>query len=324
MRFSALTFALCLTTGIALVEEAQAQAPNMPKQVRIVLSQSPGTALDLIARLYADRMSMRLGVPFIVINRAGAGGQIAAQEVAAAASDGSTIAAANSGHAFLGYLNKNLPFDPIKDFAPITIVGEAQTVVTVTSTLGVKTLKDFVALAKAKPGVLNYNSAGIGTATHIAGAYFGLKAGVDLTNVSYRSGAEGINDMLAGRIEAVFAPLAFTLPWVKDNKLVPLAVGGPTAYSDPVAVPTAKSEGVDYEFSTWYGFLAPARTPTALIERYSEVIVEISRDQDVRSLIAAQGIVGQVKPLKAMGEHIQDEIARLRPVLETIAAAEKN
>ena len=173
--------------------------------------------MDVLARLYAERLSQRLGASFIVANRPGAGGIIAGQVVAAAAPDGYTLAVANSGHAILGALNKNLPFDPAKDFASIAMIGDTPSLVVIIPGLGVRTLKEFVDLAKANPGKINYSSAGIGTATHIAAAYFAYKAGIEMVHIPYKSGSEGIADMLAGRVEAVFAPAAFTLSLLKDE-----------------------------------------------------------------------------------------------------------
>ncbi len=144
-----------------------------------------GTAIDILARLYADKLAKRFGQQVVVANRPGAGGLIGAQAVANSAPDGYTVLFANSGHAILGTLNKNLPFDPVADFAGVALVGEAPAIVVVPPSLGVSSLKEFVALTKAKPGEINYGSAGIGTSTHLAGAYFALKAGIDLVHVPY-------------------------------------------------------------------------------------------------------------------------------------------
>src|SRR5262249_15575526 len=152
------------------------------------------------------------------------GGLIAAQSVATAVPDGYTISAANSGHAILGVMNKTLPFDPVRDFATISMVGETPAVIVISPALGVRTLKEFVDLARAKPGMIKYGSAGLGSATHIAGAYFAHQAGIQMVHVPYRSGAENISDMIAGRVEAVFAPPAFTLAMLKEGKLLALGV----------------------------------------------------------------------------------------------------
>ena len=301
---------------------AQDRYPTRP--VTLVSPQSPGTTMDVLARLYAEKLSARFGASFVVSNRPGAGGLIAAQAVATALPDGYTLAVANSGHAILGALNKNLPFDPVRDFAGISMIGETPALVVVTPALGVRTLKDFVDLAKTKPGTINYSSAGIGSATHIAGAYFAYRAGIKMVHSPYRSGSEGIADMLAGRVEAVFAPAVFTLPMLRDGKLLALGVSSSTPLREPIEVPSARSANVDYEYSTWYGFLAPARTPTSVLEALSRAISEISEDPEFKAKLLAQGITPNAKPLAAFDAHIRDDMERLRPVLETIANMEKN
>jgi tripartite-type tricarboxylate transporter receptor subunit TctC len=155
----------------------------------------------------------------VVANRAGAAGLLGAQAVATAAPDGYTVLFANSGHAILGALNKNLTFDPIGDFSGVMLAGEAPAIVVVAPSLGVSDLKAFVELAKAKPGTINYGSAGIGTSTHLAGAYFALKSGVDIVHVPYTVSATIIADLLGGRIQASFVPLAFVLPLIQDGRL---------------------------------------------------------------------------------------------------------
>ena len=163
-------------------------------------------------------------------------------------------------------MNKNLPFDPVADFAGICMVGLAPTVVTVAPSLGVHNLQEFVALAKAKPGTINYGSAGIGTATHIAGAYFAYKTGTELVHVPYTVSQTILTDLLSGNIQATFAPEAFTLPMLQDGRLLGLAVADDEPVREPIQIPTARSAGVDYINATWYGFLAPAKTPRDVLE----------------------------------------------------------
>ena len=206
--------------------------------ITIVVPLTPGTAMDIQARLFADGLSKRFGYQTIVVNRPGAGTLIGAETVANASPDGYTILLTNSAHAILGAMNKNLPFDPIADFAGICMVGLAPTVVTVAPSLGVHNLQEFVALAKAKPGTINYGSAGIGTATHIAGAYFAYKTGTELVHVPYTVSQTILTDMLSGNIQATFAPEAFTLPMLQDGRLLGLAV----ADDEPVREPIQNSD----------------------------------------------------------------------------------
>jgi len=299
---------------------AMAQAPYPSRTVTLVSPQSPGTALDVLARIYAEKLSQRLGAAFVVSNRPGAGGIIAAQAVAAATADGYTLLVANSGHPILGALNKKLPFDPIADFVPIAMIGETPALVVVIPGLGVRTLKELVDLAKAKPDAIKYSTAGIGTATHIAGAYFAHQAGIRMLHVPYKSGSDGIADMLAGRVETTFAPLAFTLSLLQERKLLALAVSSSADLREPIEVPSARAANIDYEYSTWYGFLAPARTPGAIVAQLIRAVSDVSEDPDVKAKIAAQGISPRLKLGAEMGAHIQNELTRLRPVLDAIAA----
>jgi tripartite-type tricarboxylate transporter receptor subunit TctC len=192
--------ALGLTAMALLCAPARAQDQYPSRLITIVAPITPGTAIDILARLYADKLSKRFGQQVVVANRAGAGGLIGAQAVASAPADGYTVLFANSGHAILGMLNKNLPFDPVADFAGVSLVGEAPGIVVVPPSLGVSNLKEFVELAKSKPGTINYGSAGIGTSTHLAGAYFAARTGTDLVHIPYTVSATIIADLLGGRI----------------------------------------------------------------------------------------------------------------------------
>src|SRR5687767_14891517 len=244
-KFAAIALAASCLGGPA---RAQEQYPSKP--ITVIAPITPGTAIDIMARLYADKLSKRFGQQVVVANRAGAGGMIGAQAAATAAPDGYTVLFANSGHAILGALNKNLTFSPIADFAGIMLAGEAPAIVVVPPSLGVSSLKEFVDLAKSKPGTINYGSAGIGTSTHLAGAYFALKTGIDIVHVPYTVSATIIADLLGGRIQASFVPMAFVLPLLQDGRLRALAVGSSNATTSPIAIPTAKSDRKSVEEGT--------------------------------------------------------------------------
>lgn len=306
---------------IPVIASAESSYPSSP--INLVVTLAPGNTADVLARLYAEKISKLLGQPVVVLNRPGAGGLIAAQTVASANPDGYTILVANSGHAILGVLNKNLPFDPIKDFAGISMVADAPALVAVSPTLHVKTLKEFLALATSKPGSINYGSAGIGTATHLAGAYFANKAGVSLKHIPYKNGAEILPDMLSGRVQATFSPLAFVLPMLTDHKIHVLAVASPDGLKSPVSIPSARSEGLDYQYSTWYGFLAPAKMPEASRKILADAIDKASQDPELAAKVAAQGVTTHVVQLGAFDAYIQSERVRLAPVLTELAASLK-
>jgi tripartite-type tricarboxylate transporter receptor subunit TctC len=311
--------AVALATAMAVSPPAAAQEQYPARLISVVVPLTPGTTIDILARLFAESLSKRFGQQVIVANRPGAGGLIAAQAVAAAPADGYTVLLANSGHAILGTLNKNLPFDPIGDFAGVSLIGDAPTLVNVAPSLGVRTLTEFVDLAKAKPGTINYGSAGIGTATHLAGAYFASRTGTELVHVPYTVSSTIIADLLGGRIHATFAPAAFTLPLLQDGRLLALAVAADEPIREPVAVPTALAANIDYQNATWYGFLAPAKTPRSVLQSLHDAIVAASADPELTGKIRAQGITPRSIGLRDFDAHIRKDMDRLEPLLRTIA-----
>jgi tripartite-type tricarboxylate transporter receptor subunit TctC len=293
------------------------QYPSRP--ITIIVPLTAGTTVDVMARIYADAVSKRLGQPVVIANKPGAGGMIAAQTTAAAAPDGYTIQMANSGHVIAGLMTKNLSFDAVADFAGIAMVGEAPAVVAVTPKLNVKNLQEFVAVAKAKPGVLNYGSGGVGSATHLAGAVFLAKAGIDVVHVPYKTATDLLSDLVTGRIEATFSPTAFVGPLVKDGKIQALAIGADQPQTEPFLAPTARSAGVDYLYSTWYGFLAPAKTPQDVLEKLGAAFVAAADDPEVQAKVRSQGIAPKVKTRAAFDAHIREDTKVLTPVIERIA-----
>jgi len=307
-----------IMTMLAGVGTPRAEEPYPSRLITVVCPLAAGTTGDFLARLYADKLSKRFGQPMVVVNRPGAGGVVAAQSVATAAPDGYTILLANSGHTILGTLNKHLPFDPVADFAGVSLVGEAPALVVVPPSLGVRTLREFVDLAKAKPGTINYASAGIGSSTHLAGAYFAKQAGINIVHVPYKSGADIIADLVAGRVQVVFAPAAFTLPMLKGGKLLALGVAAPAPMHEPVDVPSAPLANVPYEYASWYGFLAPAKTPQKVLQILDKAIADVSEDPELKAKIVDQGITPRHVSLRDFDAHIQREMDRLAPLLKSI------
>jgi tripartite-type tricarboxylate transporter receptor subunit TctC len=318
VKFSQLIAAV-LTGLVCLCPPARAQDHYPSRLITIIAPITAGTTIDILARLYADKLSKRFGQQVVIVNRPGAGGLIAAQAVASSPPDGYTLIFVNSGHTILGALNKNLPFDPVRDFAGVSLVGEAPTIVTVPPALDVSNLKEFVARAKARPGTINYGSAGIGTATHLAGAYFALKTDTDLVHIPYTVSATIIADMLGGRIQASFVPAAFVLPLLQDGRLRALAVSAKEPVTDPIRIPTALSQGIDYQNATWYGILAPAKTPKSVLQSLSQAISEVGKDPELQAKIRAQGIDPRDIELEKFDLHIQADMARLDPLLKAIA-----
>jgi tripartite-type tricarboxylate transporter receptor subunit TctC len=316
MKFVRLMAAILLLATLALPAHAADQFPA--RLITLVVPLTPGTTIDILARLYADKLSQLLGQQIVVLNKPGAGGVIGGETVANATPDGYTLLFANSGHSILGFINKSMPFDPIHDFAGVVTVGVAPAIVVVPSALGVTNLKEFIDLAKAKPGTINYGSAGIGTSTHLAGAYFAALTKIDLVHVPYTVSTNIISDMLSGAIQASFDPLAFVLSFLQNGSLRALAVGADEPITDPLMIPTAISQGVDYRYATWYGILAPAKTPKPVLKMLADAIAKASQDPDLRQKIAAQGIRPDTIALDVFDTYVANDVARLEPLIKGI------
>jgi tripartite-type tricarboxylate transporter receptor subunit TctC len=313
------TVCLVALAGLSLPGRAQTKYPS--RLITIIAPISPGTAIDILARLYAEKLSSKFGWRVVVEDRPGAAGAVGGEYVSRAPANGYTLICANSGLSFLKYTNKNLKFDPLASFSGVAIVGQAPAVVTVSPQLGVKDLKAFVALAKAKPGTLNYGSAGVGSATHLAGAYFAQQTGIDLVHVPYADSTAILSDLLGGRIQASFVPAAFVAPLLKEEKLRGLAVAADESLTEPVKIPTALSQGVDYHFLTWYGLLAPAHTPKAILNALHEAISSVSQDPLLIARMTGLGLIPQDEGPDAFDATIHKQITDLTPVLNDIANA---
>jgi len=285
-----LVLALVLALGLAPVGTAQAQTAWPAKPIKIMVGYAAGGSTDVTARIIAQALSERLGQPVLIENRAGAGGNIAAEAAAKADPDGYTLLMATSStFATNPALYKSLPFDVQADFAPITVTAFIPNLMVVNPAVPAKNLADFIAYAKANPGQLNYGSAGNGTSQHISGALFGSLAGVQMTHIAYRGGAPAVNDLLGGQIQVLFAPLVEVVQQVRAEKL--RALGITTAKRSPLLpeVPTIAETLPGYEVTLWNGLLAPAKTPPEIIERINRAAIDALRSEEVKAKLAEQG-----------------------------------
>ena len=320
MRFKTVS-SMLLPGLLAVAFAAGAQEKYPAKPIQMVVALAPGTTADIIARMYAERLTQRLGQTVVVQNRPGAGGTIAAQAVAGAAADGHTILMINSAHSINPALYSSMPYDTLRDFAGIALVADSPALVVVNPQLGARTLREFIALAKQKPGSINYGSAGLGTATHLAGAYFANRAGVDIVHVPYKTSPELITDLLAGRIQATFVPPAFLLSQIRDGKLLALGVSTAEPMREPLEVPSVRgAASVDYEYSTWYGFLAPAKTPVPALQLLSRTILQIAEDKDVKDRYRAQGVNIRNVVLRDFDAYIKTDMEKLGPLVKASGA----
>ena len=302
---------LCFVVSPAL---AQDKFPNKPLQLSVPLP--PGATVDIIARLYGDKLSQRLGQPVAVVNRPGAGGVIAAEAVAKAAPDGHTLMFGNTQHSINAALLPNMPYDSLRDFTGVAMVAEAPSLVVVNPQLGVRTLNEFLALAKKRPGAINYGAGAAGTATHLAGADFAHHSGIQLTHIAYKGGGI-IPDLIENRIQAMFVPVAFLLSQIREGKLIALAVTSPEPLKFPVSAPSAQEAGLPgYAYSTWYGMLAPAKTPRTVLARLGNEMQRISDEADIREKLLAQGIIPRKMALQEFDAFIRADIDRIGALIK--------
>jgi len=248
--------------------EAQAQAwPTKP--LRAFIPFAAGSATDLVPRAVFDPLAIELGQPIVVENRGGAGGTIAGGAVVHAEPDGHTILAAGTALTIAPWIVPNMPYDTVKDLASVLMIGQSADVLIVPPARGWKTAQDLVAAAKAKPGSINYSSAGVGTGTHLNAEKFQLSAGFEAVHIPYKGGSEALADVLGGRVDFYFCPISTALPFIADGRVVALAVSTATRASDLPNVPTTLEAGyANSELAVWYGVFMPAKTPRAIIDRF--------------------------------------------------------
>jgi tripartite-type tricarboxylate transporter receptor subunit TctC len=311
---------ILLLAALGCVGPAQAQtaADSFPSRpIRMIVPLSPGTTTDIVARAIADRMAPHLGQPVTVENRQGAGGVVAAQAALSAAPDGYTILMVNSQHIINPAVHKALPYDTLRDFVGLALVAEAPSVVVVTPKLGVRSLREFIALAKQKPDAINYASSGVGSPTHLAGAYFASQAGISMVHVPYKTSSEVISDLLTGRVQATFVPAAFLLGPIRDGKLLALAVTTRSAMRAPLDAPSVSEEAIPgFEYATWFGFVAPAKVPAPIVAKLSQALQSASYEADVRAKLQAQGIVPRTVGLSEFDAYMKTDMDRLAPIIK--------
>ena len=319
-RSLALAFALgAILTAVA---PAQAQTAWPAKAIKIMVGYAPGGSTDVTARIIAQALSERLGQPVLIENRAGAGGNIAAEAVAKADPDGYTLLMSTSStFATNPALYKSLPFDVQADFAPITVTAFIPNLLVVNPSVPAKNLAELVAYAKANPGQLNYGSAGNGTSQHISGALFSSMASVQMTHIAYRGGAPAVNDLLGGQIQVLFAPLVEVVQQVRADKL--RALGITTAKRSPLLpeVATLAETLPGYEVTLWNGLLAPSKTPPEIIDRINRAAIDALRSEEVKTKLAEQGSEPVGNTPAEFKAFIGSELAKWKRLVEISGAA---
>jgi len=286
------------------------QYPDKP--IRFIVPNLPGGGNDTTARIIAQKLTEAFGQQVVVDNRGGAGGVIGAEIAAHARADGHTLFLGNTGsHATSPIMHVKLGYDPVRDFAPISLIASAPLILVVHPAVPTASVRELVQLAKAKPGQLNFASNGKGGSTHLAAELFMMLAGVEMLHVPYRGLPLAVTDLLSGRVQLMFATTLAILPHVRAGKLRGLAVTGARRSASILELPTIAEAGVaGYETASWYGVLAPAGTPHAIIERLNREVVKITRMPDVRQQFAADGADLVGSSADEFAAHIRRELAR--------------
>jgi tripartite-type tricarboxylate transporter receptor subunit TctC len=299
-----------------------AQETNYPsKPVHILVPFTAGTNADIIARIYGKKLATRLGQPFVVDDRPGAGGVVAAQALLAAPADGYTLLFVSGSHSANPSFYKNLPYDTVNDFTGITYVGSSPTVLAVSTALSVKTLQQFRALVASHPGQMNYGSAGVGSATHLACRSFLKAAKLDMTHIPYKGVQEVIVEVMAGRLQLGCPPVGLVAAQIKAGKVVGLAVLSSKRTSLLPDVPAAAEAGLPgAEFGVWYGLIAAKKLPRPIVERLAREMGAISADPDVAQKLLAQGVVSKVIQLSEFDAFIKADVERVKALVGEQAA----
>ena len=306
-------YLIAAAVAVALAPQlpAHAQQAYPSKVIRIIVPTAPGGGNDAMARIVASKLQERWKSPVIVENKAGANGAIASEYVARAAPDGYTIL---FGYIATHGINPGLSkvsYDPVKDFAPVAEIAEAQGVLVVNPKIEAKSVKELIALAKAKPGTMSYASAGNGTAPHIAGELLKQQAGIDILHVPYKGSGPAMTDTLAGTTQIMFPSLVAAGPHLKSGKLRALAVTGSKRSPLYPQLPTIAESGVaGFEITQWYGFFAPAKTPRDVVDKLNKEIVAIMKDPDTAKKFADQGADIVTGTPEDLGKLVQSELAK--------------
>ena len=304
--------ALCIVANSASV---QGQAyPTRP--VRLVVGFTPGGGVDINARLLAAKLSELLGQQVIVDNRPGAGTNIANELVAKSAPDGYTLSVNSPAVAINMALYKNLPYDTLRDFVAVSIFSESPNILVVNSSSPAKSMSELIALARAKPGVLNYSSAGTGTTQHLAGELLKLRTATNIVHVPYKGSAPSLTALIAGDVDMSFANVPAILQHVKSGRLRPLASTGTRRSELMPDVPTMQEVGLTgVEMTVWYGVLAPAATPRDIVNTLSEAIVKAARSPDIRQRLLDQGAEPVGSTPAEFDKILHEEVAKWAEVI---------
>ncbi len=304
---ASLTSLTVLAALSPLAASAQGAYPNKP--IRVIVPFAAGSTTDIIARAIADKMGQSMGQTLVIDNRGGASGTIGQAAVAQAAPDGYTIMVHSSSHTVSPSTFAKLPFDTLGDFAGVTPISSTPNVLVIAPAKNIKTLQQLLAQARAKPGSMNFASAGQGSATHLNAEKFKLAAKIEATNIPFKGSAEAVTEVMSGRVDYYFSPIAPVIGQIRNGALVPLAVGSPRRASALPDVPTTAEAGVPgSEFNFWIGMMVPARTPRDIVNRLHDEVVKALATPEVKERFATLGADAWTLKPEQFDAYLRDEI----------------
>lgn len=311
MRAGLVALILAATCGGAVAQDY----PTKP--IRIVVGLSPGSVTDVLAHTLGQKMTEAWGQPVLVDNRPSAGGIVASSVVATAPPDGYTLLIVSAGHAATAAMFTKLPYDTLKDFAGVSRIVNVPSILVVSPSLGVKSVRDLIVLAKSKPGQLNFSSPGVGSANHLAGELFMTLAGIEAVHVPYKGVPEAVTADVSGEVQFTFSPVVNILALSRGGKLLPLAASGGRRSAVLPSVPTVAEAGVSgYVFDPWYGMLAPAKTPKALLTKLSGEIARIVELPEVKERLHALGADPAPTTPDQFDAYVRTEVAKFKRIVQ--------
>jgi tripartite-type tricarboxylate transporter receptor subunit TctC len=302
-----------------LVLAASAIAQDYPSRpIKFIVPYPPGGGTDVVARIVNEPLATELGQPIIIDNRGGAAGNLGTDIVAKSPADGYTILFTLSSHTINPKLYEKLPFDVERDFVPVSLVAMIPQILVVNPSVPITSVKELIAYAKANPGKLNYASVGIGSPAHIAGELFKLKTGVDMVHVPYKGGGPAVIDTIGGQVQLAFVSMPAAWQHVKSGRLRALGVTSAKRSVTAPDVPTIAESGVpDYVVDSWYGALAPAKTPPAVVAKLTAAFAKVLDNPQVKERLLAQGAEAAPLPPAEFDRRIKDELAKWELVIKT-------
>lgn len=300
--------AICALALPLFVLDAAAQTwPTRP--LRAIVPVGAGSSTDIVHRVVLEQLSNQLGQPIVVENRVGAGGTIGSAVVARSEPDGYTILAHGSAHTIAPALYKSLPYHPARDFVAVVPVGISPSVLVASPAKGVNSVAELVAAAKARPGALNFSSVGVGSATHLSAERFVSSAGIQAVHVPFKGGAEAMSEVIAGRVEFFFGPVALVLPHIREGKLRALAVNAVSRSTVLPDVPTLREAGItEAEYPVWFALFVPAKTPSDIVNRLHRETLNALQAPKTREKLAALGVDPMVMSPAEFAAHLEREI----------------